>query len=86
MTQEIESVRIIPDSVPAKGRARLLDPACCDGPDCANLPTHKIPGFFGVGKFCDKCAGFLGALIVNASEHEIPTPEGQAALKKIGWK
>jgi hypothetical protein len=89
-TQEIESLwtppASIPDSVPAKGRARLLDPSKCDGPDCSHPPTRALPSLFGMGKFCDQCASCLAALVVNANEHDHPTPEGQAALRKIGWK
>lgn len=78
--------RIIPDFVSAQGRARLLNSSLCDGGGCTRSPVHYIHGFFGIGKFCDQCAAYLAALVVNANEHEHPTPEGQAVLRKIGWK
>jgi hypothetical protein len=87
VTQETDfGERVIPDYVSTRGRARLLNSSLCDGSDCPNPPVHHISGFFGIGKFCDQCASHLAALVVNAREHESPTPEGQAVLRKIGWK
>jgi hypothetical protein len=80
------SLRPIPDSISAKGRARLINTLLCDGADCTNPPTRSVPGFFGVGKFCERCAFYFAYNVVNARESVNPTPEGQALLKGICWE